>query len=275
MSTRMITDVAFASPGSNRQEMRFCRCEILGVPVDLVDYETAFAMMQNWRASGSRRFVALATAADIQLSRDSNVRAASRRAGLSLPDGVSNDLAARLLGHRTRGRVSGPELMLRVCDWGRAHAYRHYFYGSTAEVVERLCERLTQRYPGLGIAGSYCPPFHALTPEEDEKVIRQINACRPDIVWVGLGGTKQLRWMAGHVGRVRAPAMVGVGAAFDFHSGVVKWAPAWMRRWGMEWVHRTLTEPRKIVPRTRHTLMFGVRVFAQATAWRFSRKTGT
>ena len=274
MSTHLATEATLPAGNNESWKRAYDRCEILGVPVDLVDYETAFAMMHQWRSCGDRRFVALATAADIQMSRDRHVRAASRCAALSLPDGVSIDLAAKLFGYQTSGRVTGPELMLKICDWGRTYAYRHYFYGSTDVVVRGLCERLTKRYPGLDIAGHYCPPFRALTPEEDEQVVRCINACRPDVVWVGLGGTKQLCWMADHVTRVRAPMMVGVGAAFDFHSGAVKWAPAWMRRCGMEWIHRMLTEPRKILPRTRHTLMFGTRVLAQAIAWRLTGKTG-
>jgi N-acetylglucosaminyldiphosphoundecaprenol N-acetyl-beta-D-mannosaminyltransferase len=249
------------------------RCEILGVPIDLVDYDTAFAMIQDWRASRSRQFVVIETAADIQLSRDAGLREASRRAGLNLPDGVGIVIAARLLGQRTRGRVTGPELMLRVCDWGRAYGFRHYFYGSTPDVVQRLEERLTQCYPGLGIAGSYCPPFRTLTPEEEERVVTHINSCQPDVVWVGLGGPKQIRWMADHLGQIAAPVMIGVGAAFNFHSGVVKRAPLWMRRLGIEWVYRTLTEPRKIVPRTRYTLMFCMRAVAQAAAWRLAGRS--
>jgi N-acetylglucosaminyldiphosphoundecaprenol N-acetyl-beta-D-mannosaminyltransferase len=246
------------------------RCEILGIGIDLIDYEETFAVIQGWRASGSREFIVTATAADIQLSRDSRTLAASRRAGLSLPDGIGILMAARMLGYATRGRVTGPELMLRICDRGRAYGYRHYFYGSTADVVDRLQERLGRQYPGLEIAGAYCPPFRDLSAGEDERVVSLINSRRPDIVWVGLGGTKQIRWMADHAGRIAAPALIGVGAAFNFHSGTVQWAPSWVRRCGMEWAYRIITEPRKIVPRTRHTLLFMVRATAQAAAWRIS-----
>jgi len=246
------------------------RCEILGIPVDLIDYDAAFAAIQDWRASGSRRFVVVESASDIQLSRDPAVRTAVRAAGLNLPDGVGVVTAARLLGHKTRGRVAGPDLMLKICEWGRAQVYRHFLYGSTVDVVERLRARLVCRYPGLDIAGFSCPPFRALTAEEDEEVVGQINACAPDVVWVGLGGAKQIQWMADHLGRVQAPVMIGVGAAFNFHAGVVRRAPSWVRRWGMEWAYRMATEPRKILPRTRHTLLFGIRVAAQAAVWRLA-----
>jgi N-acetylglucosaminyldiphosphoundecaprenol N-acetyl-beta-D-mannosaminyltransferase len=254
----------------DRREASPSRREILGIGIDFIDYDAAFATIHQWRVSGRRRFVVIETAADIHLSRDGVSLAASRLAGLNLPDGVGIVTAARLLGHPTRGRVTGPELMLRVCDRGRAHGYRHYLYGSTTEVVERLRERLIGRYPGLQIVGAACPPFRVLTAAEDETIVRHINSCRPDVVWVGLGGTKQIRWMADHLGKIDAPAMIGVGAAFDFHSGTVKRAPEWLRRWGMEWAYRMITEPCKILTRTRHTLMFMVRAVGQAVAWRFS-----
>ena len=258
----------------NARLLDLCRCEILGFPIDFIDYHTAFEIIQGWRASKDRQFIVIATPHDVQLSRDSELRAASIQAGLNLPDGVGVVVAARLLGYRTSGRVTGAELMLRVCDWGRKYGYRHYFYGSTEDVVRKLEERLTQQYAGLKIVGSYCPPFRALTPREDEAVVRHINSCQPDILWVGLGAPKQQLWMADHLGRIAAPVMIGVGAAFNFHSGVVKWAPLWMRRLGMEWIYRTIVEPRKIVPRARHTFLFGVRVVVQAVAWRFARLGG-
>ena len=271
----MGTDRPSVSTASDGRERGSSRCEILGIPIDLVDYDAAFARIQAWRASGSRQFVVIATAADVHLSRHAGLREASRLAGMNLPDGIGVVMAARLLGRKTRGRVTGPDLMLRVCDWGREHGYRHYFYGSTEDVVRRLKERLTRCYPGLEIAGSYCPPFHGLTGEEEERVVSHVNSCRPDVVWVGLGGTKQIRWMADHLGRIEAPVMIGVGAAFNFHSGIVRRAPSWIRRLGMEWVYRTLTEPGKIVPRSRHTLMFGVRAVAQASTWRWARWSGS
>ena len=105
---------------------------------------------------------------------------------------------------------------------------------------------LLRRFPGLVVAGTYSPPFRPLTPEEDEQIVAMINRARPDIVWVGLGAPKQEYWMAEHVGRLEAPVMVGVGAAFDFHSGRKKQAPRWMQRSGLEWLFRLLTEPRRL-----------------------------
>jgi N-acetylglucosaminyldiphosphoundecaprenol N-acetyl-beta-D-mannosaminyltransferase len=124
--------------------------------------------------------------------------------------------------------------------------YRHFFYGAAPGVAERLAENLVRRFPGLQIAGVYSPPFRPLTEAEDASIIRMINSSGADIVWVGLSTPKQEKWMRDHVGRVEAPVLLGIGAAFDFHAGTVRRAPVWMQRIGMEWFHRLVSEPRRL-----------------------------
>jgi N-acetylglucosaminyldiphosphoundecaprenol N-acetyl-beta-D-mannosaminyltransferase len=119
-------------------------------------------------------------------------------------------------------------------------------YGGAEGVPERLANRLKQRYPELQIVGSYSPPFRPLTDEEDEQIVQTINATDPDIVWIGLSTPKQERWMAKHLGRLTAPVLIGVGAAFDFHSGLKNQAPRWMQRRGLEWLFRLASEPRRL-----------------------------
>ena len=119
-----------------------------------------------------------------------------------------------------------------------------------------MAANLKQHYPDLQVVGSYCPPFRALTPEEDEQVVRLINDARPDFVWVGLGLLKQEAWIAAHVGRVQVPWMVGVGAAFDYHSGAVPWAPAPIRALGLEWLFRLIIQPRLRAKRYWWSLVF-------------------
>jgi N-acetylglucosaminyldiphosphoundecaprenol N-acetyl-beta-D-mannosaminyltransferase len=143
-------------------------------------------------------------------------------------------------------RVYGPDLLLALCRHSIRTGYRHFFYGGRPGVPERLVANLRRRFPGLRVAGTYAPPFRPLTPEEDERVVQIVNDANPDIVWVGLSTPKQERWMAAHVGRARAPVLIGVGAAFDFHAGVKKQAPPWMRRSGLEWSFRLLMEPRRL-----------------------------
>lgn len=111
---------------------------------------------------------------------------------------------------------------------------------------ELLAERLTARFPGLAVAGTYSPPFRELAADEDAQVVERINAAGPDIVWVGLGTPKQERWMVAHTARVLAPALIGVGAAFDIHAGILPQAPRWMQRSGTEWLYRLAHEPRRL-----------------------------
>src|SRR4029078_13605177 len=155
-------------------------------------------------------------------------------------------LAAEVLGYGRQHRVTGPVLMLDLCDRGRERNLRHYFYGGAQGGAEELARRMTADYPGLIVAGTCCPPFRQLTPEEDQAIIDRINAARPDVVWIGLGAPKQEKWMRQRVGRLHVAAMIGVGAAFDFHSGNVKWAPWIVRKCGVEWAYRLLMEPRRM-----------------------------
>ena len=188
--------------------------------------------------------------------RDPELRKATARARLVLPDGVGIVWAARLLGCGHHARVTGPTLMLKLCDWGRTWHLKHYFYGGRPGVNEKLAQRLTARFPGLTVVGSRCPPFRRLTREEDDAIVREINGCKPDIVWVGLGSPKQEKWMAKHVGRIDAAALIGVGAAFDFHSGRIPWAPAWIRKAGLEWAYRLAKEPRRMWRRNVNSFVF-------------------
>jgi N-acetylglucosaminyldiphosphoundecaprenol N-acetyl-beta-D-mannosaminyltransferase len=136
--------------------------------------------------------------------------------------------------------------MLACCKTSVVSSHRHFFYGGGAGVPERLAERLRTRYPALRVVGTYSPPFRPLSEHEASEVIRLINQAEPDIVWVGLSTPKQERWMSTHRPELRAPVLIGVGAAFDFHAGLKPQAPRWMQRCGLEWLFRLLTEPRRL-----------------------------
>jgi N-acetylglucosaminyldiphosphoundecaprenol N-acetyl-beta-D-mannosaminyltransferase len=143
--------------------------------------------------------------------------------------------------------------------------YRHFFYGGGQGVAQRLAERLGSRYPGLSVVGTHTPPFRPLSALEDQAIVREINDAGPDIVWVGLSTPKQEHWMDAHVGRLHAPVLCGVGAAFDFHAGLKKQAPGWMQRAGLEWLFRLGTEPRRLWRRyLRNNPAFIWRVLLQA-----------
>jgi N-acetylglucosaminyldiphosphoundecaprenol N-acetyl-beta-D-mannosaminyltransferase len=163
-----------------------------------------------------------------------------------VPDGMPLVWLSRLAGHRETGRVCGPDLMVALCGRAEAAAYSHFFYGGAPGIAEKLAANLTHLFPGLKVAGCHSPPYRPLTATEDKEIIRSIDQSKADIVWVGLSTPKQEKWMAAHVGRLRAPVLLGVGAAFDFHAGMVRRAPVWMQRAGLEWLFRLLSEPRRL-----------------------------
>ncbi len=245
---------------------------ILGVDFDLLDYPQVIQQIEQWRKAGRRSFVAVANPYSVSLCRrDGEMARAVDQSGMTLPDGVGVVMAAKMLGYPNHGRVTGPTLMLRLCDEGRKHGYRHYFYGGRPGVAASLAERLTLQFPGLEVAGHYCPPFGQISELQDIAIVDQINAARPDVLWVGLGAPKQEKWMLQHVGRIHATAMIGVGAAFDFHSGNVKWAPSWIRRIGMEWAYRLMLEPGRMWRRNLESPRFLAAVAVQRLTSRSSR----
>jgi len=171
------------------------------------------------------------------------------RAGLVTTDGMPLAWLCKRRGYSDAERVYGPDLLLRSCERSLETGWSHFFYGGAEGVAALLAQRLGQRYPGLRVAGDLSPPFRPLSDEEDAQITRQIRESGADLVWVGLGTPKQEHWMASHVGCVGASVLVGVGAAFDFHSGRKRQAPVWMRHSGLEWLFRLFQEPRRLGPR--------------------------
>ena len=223
------------------------RANILGVGVSPLTMRLALDAVDRWIARREPHYVCVTSIHGVvESQRDDGLRRIHNAAGLVTPDGMPLVWVSRLKGFRHVERVYGPDLLLSLCRHSTRTGYRHFFYGGGPGVPERLAANLGRRFPGLRVAGTYAPPFRGLTAAEDARIVRIVNDTDPDIVWVGLSTPKQERWMAAHVGRVRAPVMIGVGAAFDFHAGLKRQAPRWMRRSGMEWSFRLLTEPRRL-----------------------------
>jgi N-acetylglucosaminyldiphosphoundecaprenol N-acetyl-beta-D-mannosaminyltransferase len=223
------------------------RVNVLGVGVSALTPAQAVDTIGHWIRSGDRQYVCVTGVHGVMESQDDQVlRDIHNRAGLVTPDGMPLVWVSRWTGHPRVERVYGPDLMLACCKAFLTTGCRHYFYGGAPGVADRLASRLAERFPGLAVAGTYSPPFGESTPDDERTAIDRINAARPDIVWVGLGTPKQERWMARSVGAVQAAALVGVGAAFDFHAGLKRQAPRWMQRSGLEWCFRLTTEPRRL-----------------------------
>jgi N-acetylglucosaminyldiphosphoundecaprenol N-acetyl-beta-D-mannosaminyltransferase len=223
------------------------RCDILGVRVNAINLNDAVEVVERWIDEGSRNYVCVTgTHGVMESRRDERLREIHNRAGLVTPDGMPLVWVSRLLGNRRTERVYGPDLMRFLSAISVLRGYRQFYYGGAEGVAERLKQALTTAYPGLDVAGTLSPPFRQLTLAEDDAVIDAINAARPHIVWVGLSTPKQERWMASHLGRIDAPVMIGVGAAFDFLAGTKPEAPLWMQRYGLEWLFRLGSEPRRL-----------------------------
>jgi N-acetylglucosaminyldiphosphoundecaprenol N-acetyl-beta-D-mannosaminyltransferase len=227
------------------------RANILGVGVSAVNMKMALARIESWIERREPNYVVAAPAHCIaECLRDEKLRRIYNRAGMVTPDGMPIVWISRLMGHSNVDRVYGPDLMLALCERSRGRGYRHFLYGGwPPDVVEQLAVNLKARFSGIQIVGTYAPPFRSVTPEEDAAVVERINATQPDIVWIGLGAPKQDFWAESHLGKIVAPVLIAVGAAFDFHSGRKRQAPRWMMHAGLEWFFRALTEPRRLGPR--------------------------
>jgi N-acetylglucosaminyldiphosphoundecaprenol N-acetyl-beta-D-mannosaminyltransferase len=226
------------------------RVNILGVGATPQDLNCAVATLDRWRAERRQEYVCVVSVHGLVVAqRDPMIRHALNHCGMATEDGMPLVWWTRLAGFPRARRVCGSDLLDEVCAFGLPHKFRHYFYGASPKVVEQLIDRLQKRHPGLSVAGYCSPPFRPLTPAEDAADIAAINEAEPDFVWVGLGMPKQEKWMVEHLGKINATALIGVGAAFDFHAGTKPRAPVWMQHAGLEWLFRLLTEPRRLADR--------------------------
>lgn len=217
------------------------------IKVSTADLAQATASLHSLVCDGGRHYVCFCEAnMFVQAHQSPEVVTALNRSSMTFADGILLVIMSRLLGRPLPQRVPGPSLMLAACEQGVAKGYRHFFYGGKEGVAQELAERLGARFPGLIVAGTYSPSFDPPTVEADEKARQMIEAARPHLLWVGLGGAKQVLWMENHLHTLDVPVLLGVGAAFDFHSGHVPWAPPWIRKIGMEWAFRTFTGGRRI-----------------------------
>ena len=249
--------------------------DILGLPMAMTDYTEAMDVMDGMVARRERGYVCATAVHAIMVGQgDPEMRSALQGSTMTVPDGMPLVWAANLLGEDLGDRVYGPELMLRYCERSRDKGHRIFLYGGRDQgSLAQLALNLRLRFPGIRIVGGYSPPFRPLTADEQESVAGQINAARPDVVWVGIGVPKQEKWMANMRGRIEAPVMAAVGAAFDFHAGRVSMAPSWMQSRGLEWTYRIAQEPRRLLPRYLiHNPRFVAKIAAQLVRERLRRR---
>ena len=220
---------------------------ILGVRVAVTDMRKTLSFLETNLEDLRGKYICVSNVhTTVMAYENADYRKIQNDAAAVLPDGKPLSVVERKCGGlKNAEKVSGPDLMPEVFKLSVKKGYKHYFYGSTEQTLELLKNNLMKKYPELQITGMYAPPFRSLTEEEDEEIIREINAAKPDFLWVGLGAPKQEIWMAEHKDKISS-IMIGVGAGFDFHAGTVKRAPVWMQKCGLEWLYSLMQDPKRL-----------------------------
>jgi len=242
----------YATPGASRAHTRLAapsenRANVLGVGVHAIDLPSAVSIIENAVREGAKGYVCVTSVHGVmEAQRDPEFRDILNRALLVTPDGMPTVWVGHMQGHSRMNRVFGPDLMLEVCRRSTGTGIRHFLYGGKPGIADDLAESLQRRFPGINVVGTFTPPFRPLEPCEHLALERQLESTLPDIVWVGLSTPKQEKFMAENFQRLPGKIMVGVGAAFDIHTGHVKDAPQWIKDAGLQWAHRLCQEPRRL-----------------------------
>ncbi|ACK67331.1 glycosyl transferase, WecB/TagA/CpsF family [Rippkaea orientalis PCC 8801] len=220
--------------------------QIIQTRIDATSYHDACDRIEQWAINKTSCYIVAANVHVVMMGYwTPDYQTLLNQAALVTPDGMPLVWGLRLLGIKQQQRVYGPDLMLAWCDRAAQRGIPLFFYGGTTAMLKKLEENLTKRFSGLIISGSYAPPFRPLTQEEETRDRQMIEASGAQVVFVGLGCPKQEYWMARQQGKLSA-VMIGVGAAFSFHSGEVSQSPRWMMKLGLEWLYRLTREPKRL-----------------------------
>ena len=240
---------------------------VLGVGVSAINMERALAAIAGAIERREKGYICVTGVHGVsEAQSDEDFRRILNRAFLCTPDGMPLVWVGRRRGESLMDRVYGPDLMLAVMERSESAGWRHFFYGGANGAAAALRDRLRGRFPKIDVTGVYEPPFRPLNAEERADLQRQIAVARPDIMWIGLSTPKQEKFMAEYLPQLNTTLMIGVGAAFDIHSGKVRQAPYWMQRSGLEWLFRLGCEPRRLWKRyLKNNPLFVLRLLGQAT----------
>ena len=234
---------------NTRCEKRYEGRSVLGACIDALTWDDAIRQIIAWGEERVSRYVCICNVHSVvTTTRDPEFQTVINEADMSTPDGAPIAWALRKMGFPAQERINGPDLMWKYLGEAEKLGQSVFFYGSTEKTLERLRENLNRHFPQLRIAGMHSPHFCEVDEEQDKTEVGMINRSGANVAFIGLGCPKQEKWMAAHRGRVSA-TMIGVGAAFDYHAGVIKRAPLWWQKNGLEWLYRVATEPRRLFMR--------------------------
>jgi len=221
--------------------------DVLGVNVSAVNMDVAVRLAENWIDAGQPGYICVTGVHGVmEAQKDPEFRRILNSAAMNLPDGMPMTWVGRMRGFRHMDRVFGPDFVNSLCRLSVEHGFRNFFYGGQPGVAQLLSENLKSRFPGLQVVGTCTPPFRSLTFEEEDELMARVLHLRPHILWVGLSTPKQERFMAQYSRRFQVPLMVGVGAAFDYHTGRIRDCSPWIKRAGLQWLHRLLQDPKRL-----------------------------
>lgn len=241
--------------------------DVLGVKVSAINMSLAVSMADRWIATGNPGYVCVTGVHGVmEAQTDPEFLRILNHAAINTPDGMPMTWVGRLQGHHHMDRVYGPDFMTAMCRLSVERGYRNFLCGGEPGVAELLSESLQRRFSGLQIVGTYTPPFRALNSEEEMELVVRVRDSRPHILWVGLGTPKQERFMAQYLHRLQVPLLVGVGAAFDFHTGRLRECSDWVKRAGLQWTHRLMQDPKRLWKR----YLLGNSSFLWHLAWQLS-----
>jgi N-acetylglucosaminyldiphosphoundecaprenol N-acetyl-beta-D-mannosaminyltransferase len=243
------------------------RVNVLGVGLSVLNLRTALEAIAAAVRERRKGYICVTGVHGVMEAQDNPAfKKILNGAFLCTPDGMPMVWAGKLDGHGEMTRVYGPDLMLEVCAWSETTGCKHFFYGGADGVAELLAQKLKAKFPRLQVVGTYTPPFRPLNETEVKALEEQIRVAQPDMLWVGLSTPKQEKFMVEFLPRLDVTVMVGVGAAFDFHSGRISQAPRWMQHTGLEWLYRLGCEPRRLWKRyLRNNPLFVLNFFLQRT----------
>ena len=225
----------------------FGRVNILGVCVHDVNMDSAVSYFFDLIEKNRRGYVCVTGVHGVvESQKNESLRNIHNQSLLTVPDGMPTVWVGRWRGHKQMGRVYGPDMMRKVCKQSVKTGATHFLYGGVPGVAEEMKNKLEERFPGIKVVGTYSPPFRPLNAEEESELKELVAQLKPDFFWVGLSTPKQEAFMAEHVNKLDARIMLGVGAAFDIHSGRQSDAPRWIKRSGLQWFFRLCQNPKRL-----------------------------